>query len=288
MKTILVATDYSNIADNACHYAIEVARTLNSEIILLHVAETPLLFSGQYYSAYIEEAEKKLNAYYNKLLKIAGNVKISMTLQQGLASSRIVETAIENKVDLIVIGTTGSGFIERVLLGNNSLRIFRQAPCPVLAIPHDSKFKGISNIAYATDMKKDNITNARLLIPFAKVFNAEITFLNVSAALETKEFNEDLNGLTRQIKKHFNYPKMSGYLCNNLDISEGINYFVNHHSVDCLALYAHQHSLLQQMFGESITKKVSLHAKLPLLIIPENSFTKTIVKEKTLSEIKDN
>jgi len=37
MKKVLVPTDFSDYAGKALHYAIQVAKTMNAEIILLHV-----------------------------------------------------------------------------------------------------------------------------------------------------------------------------------------------------------------------------------------------------------
>ncbi len=271
MKTILVATDLSKTSHNACLYAIDMAKELKADIILLHVFETPLLFAGQYYTVYHELAEKKLKDYHHKIAAQAGTVKITMAIQHGLPSARIVELALEKKADLIVIGTTGNGAVARIFLGNNALRIFRHANCPVLAIPSGSQFKGMHKIVYTTDLQKDNLSSAALLIPFASEFNAEIVFLNVSGAIEKEDFKNDTLELTKQIKKHFTYQKTSGYLCNNLDASEGINYFIKHHAVDCLAIYTHQRNLLSQIFGESVTKRILLHTKTPLLIIPEKN-----------------
>ena len=278
MKTILVATDFSKSANNACLYAIEMAKEIKADIILLHVFETPLLFAGQYFTVYYELAEKKLKAYQQKITKLAGKVKISLALQQGLPSSRITEFAIEKKVDLVIVGTSNNEGIAKIIFGSNALRIFRHSTCPVMAIPTRCKYKGIHKITYATDLKKDNISSAKLLFPFAAKFNAEITFLNVSDALEKEEFNSAAKELNKQIKKYFNYPKLSGYVCNNLDASEGINFYLKHHSTDCLAPFSHQRNLFQHIFGESITKRISLHAKTPLLIIPEAEFLSSGLK----------
>jgi nucleotide-binding universal stress UspA family protein len=48
---------------------------------------------------------------------------------------RIIETAEENRVDLIVMPTTGRNGILDALRGSVTERVLRRAPCPLLAVP---------------------------------------------------------------------------------------------------------------------------------------------------------
>jgi nucleotide-binding universal stress UspA family protein len=44
----------------------------------------------------------------------------------------VLAYAEEQKIDLICVGASGTGFGMRALFGSNSDRVLRQAPCPVL------------------------------------------------------------------------------------------------------------------------------------------------------------
>ena len=45
MKTILVPIDFSEIADKALNYAIEIAKLTNAKIILFHAYHSPIMIS---------------------------------------------------------------------------------------------------------------------------------------------------------------------------------------------------------------------------------------------------
>jgi nucleotide-binding universal stress UspA family protein len=51
----------------------------------------------------------------------------------GLPSHRIVETAREERADLVIMGPHGRG-VSRLLLGSVAERVIRSAPCPVLTV----------------------------------------------------------------------------------------------------------------------------------------------------------
>jgi|SRR6185436_3120072 len=280
MKTILVPTDFSKNADNACRYAIEIAKETKAKIILMHAYETPVLYSEvpltnvqTDYRLLANSALLELKRYYDKIKKAAQGIKIELLIQQGLASARIKEIALEQKAGLIVMGTTGKGALEKMIVGSNAARIIRKAPCMVLAIPPKAKYDGMKKIVYATDLLNDNLEHIKTIIPFAKLFNSEILFLNINTQLLSGNEDDDLKKTTQKIKAHVKYPKTSGYVCNDANVTSGIHYFLKKHKADCLAMYTHHRNILQSIFNPSITKEVSFHSSVPLLVIHDKDFT---------------
>ena len=148
MKTILVPTDFSKNAHNACLYAIALAKKMKANILLMHAFDTPLLFADvpivttdMDYAVFREAAAKNLKKYFKRISTVTGNVKIELIIKSGLASAKISEIALEKKADLIVMGTTGQGAIERMLIGSNTSRLIKDAPCMTLAIPPNAKYR---------------------------------------------------------------------------------------------------------------------------------------------------
>ena len=279
MKTILVPTDFSPVADNAFRFALEIASEAKAGIILMHAYETPLLYSEMPMVEFQldldslrESALNKLKKYYQKIIGISKGVKIELMLQQGLASARINETALEKKVDLVVMGTTGTSAMERILIGSNALRVIRNAPCMVLTVPPKVKYDGMKKIVYTTDMSSDNLSHARTIIPLARLFNAEILFLNVNTSLFSDTSKSNLEKMTAKIISHVKYPKVSGYVCGSPNVSDGIHFFLNKHEADCMAMYTYHHNILDTIFKRSVTKSVAVHTSVPLLVIHESDF----------------
>jgi len=289
MKTILVPTDFSPRADNACRFALEIARESNARIILMHAFETPVLYSempmleiDMNFASLRESALLKLNKYYKKIGKAAKGVRIEFLVQQGLPSARINETALEKKADLVVMGTTGTGAMERVLIGSNAARVIRNAPCMVLAIPPKAKYNGLKKIVYTTDMSLGNLSHARTIIPVAKIFNAEILFLNVNTSLFSDTGKKNLEKMTVKIKSHIRYPKISGYMSDSPNVANGINFFLKKHKADCLAMYTYHKGIFDKIFRMSITSSMAVHTTIPLLVIHESDFMEEPVHTKNM------
>jgi len=138
---ILVPTDFSECAAAAQATAVDLARKLGGDIVLLHVlVETPLygegLLSGprvqSVYEAQRKWAESALDA---RIAELRGQgIKATQRTTMGIPFEEIVNVAGEEHAEMIVIGTHGRSGLNRVLLGSVAERVIRLAPCPVLTV----------------------------------------------------------------------------------------------------------------------------------------------------------
>ena len=55
-------------------------------------------------------------------------------LREGIPSDQIGQTALEQRADLIVIGTHGRTGLDHIMLGSTAERVIKQAPCPTLTV----------------------------------------------------------------------------------------------------------------------------------------------------------
>jgi nucleotide-binding universal stress UspA family protein len=138
---LLHPTDFSECAAHAQAAAIDLARTLGAEIVLLQVlVETPLYGENvlnmpkvqSVYDAQRKWAEETLEARVADLRQ--RGMKASYRVQAGVPFEEIVRIAEEERADMIVMGTHGRGGLNRVLLGSIAERVIRLAPCPVLTV----------------------------------------------------------------------------------------------------------------------------------------------------------
>ncbi len=273
MKTILCPTDFSKSSENAVKYAVEIARIFKSKIILMHAYETPVIYTDVTVSSVQldfellrEAALKQLKKFYSRILESVKDVQFELVLQQGLPSSRTVEIAIEKKADMIIMASTSSSQIQRFLIGSNASRVVREAPCKVMLIPQKAKFTGLKKIVFSTDLSDENLRASNQVVSFGQMFRSEIIFLNVDNKNLVHD-ETDLNRVTHRIKQFVQYPKMKGYVCTDLNIADGITFFLKNEKADCLALATHHRKFLQALANPSITKRVSYKTDIPLLII---------------------
>lgn len=133
---ILVPTDFSETSQAAVSQAVDLARTFQAGLILLHVGEAATEVATEFplgLDASLVDAERE------RLLRIipsAAQVQLrsELVMTSGSPAAEIVRCAQEREVDLIVMGTHGRGGVSHLLLGSVAESVIRTAPCPVLVI----------------------------------------------------------------------------------------------------------------------------------------------------------
>ncbi len=137
-KHILVATDFSDAADQALELATTLAMTFQSKLTLLHAYSIPT--AGYDYAAGLlwplddlsRAAKKELDRVLAKAKERYPNVE--GVLVCGDPWSQILEMAKTCGADLIVVGTHGRRGLSRVLLGSVAEKVVRASPVPVLTV----------------------------------------------------------------------------------------------------------------------------------------------------------
>jgi nucleotide-binding universal stress UspA family protein len=146
IETILAPTDFSETAEWAVAYALDLARRLDASVHLVHVVAYPIEVGGwpEAYGATFaglrEELKQDAELRLAKRAESITGIKVSTDVREGSPARAIVDAARDRKCDLIVMGTRGSGGFTHLLLGSVAERVVRTAPCPVLTVSsHDSK-----------------------------------------------------------------------------------------------------------------------------------------------------
>lgn len=273
MKTILCPTDFSKSSENAVRYAIELARITKAKILLMHAYETPVIYTDVTISTVQidfellrESALRQLKKLYARLIEQVRDVPIELVLQQGLPSARTVEIAIEKKVDLIVMATTATNQLQRFLIGSNASRVLKHAPCKVLLVPPRARYSGLKKLVYATDLSEENLMTANQLSDMASLFKSELIFLNIDNKSLVHD-ESDLTRVTHRIRQYVAYPRMKGYVCTDLNVADGITFFLKKEKADCLAMATHHRKFIQALANPSVTKRVAYQTDIPLLIL---------------------
>ncbi len=135
-KTILCPVDFDENSLAALDKAVEIARSLGSSIMLVHVV--PLIIAlgevpppaGLY-----EDQEKDAQA---KLADIAkrklGGLKYETHVYTGDVIGSILAAQAKHQPDLLVIATHGRRGLARMFLGSVTEAVVRKATCPVLTV----------------------------------------------------------------------------------------------------------------------------------------------------------
>lgn len=133
-KKILVPLDGSPLAAKIIPQVIELAKTHQAEVTLLHVCYTEFgeASPGTMTAAAAQEA-KKCEAFLGQIAKQfeAQGVKVTATCVEGSPAREIIGYAAANHLDLIAMATHGKGEVAWVL-GSVAEKVVTHAKTPVL------------------------------------------------------------------------------------------------------------------------------------------------------------
>lgn len=274
MKTILVPTDYSETADNALQYAVELAKFSKAKIILFHsyhipipTTEAPVMLISP------QELEKENNDRIKKLEKqiskqTAGKIKIESIVRAGFVPDEVKNAANEKKADLIVMGITGAGKVAQTLMGSNATSLIKKTQVPVLVIPKNVKYKKIEKIVLAYDYSGEMEESVmKKLKGFIQLFKAKLMVVDVVKPVEVPTNENAVSSLSlenalRGIKHTLYFPEAE-------NMEDEINSFSDSYKADWLVMIPHKHKLLSGLFHKSNTKQMAFHTSIPLLSLHE-------------------
>ena len=277
MKKILFPTDFSEPANNAFIYALQLADKLKASITTIHVFSHPEIHIERggihpealehiYESMDMEEFENYKDSI-PALRNIAEQEKLSHVelyhvMQDGPVIPKVLKLAKEGDFDMIVMGTKGAGWVKEIFIGTITAEIMERANCPVLAIPGEARFDGkIDKIAMATEFKKEEKIVLQRVLDLAANFEAHVYCLNVDLAgiqfyAEKKE--EFMNSFKDIPRLHFK--TVEGF-----DIMTALNDYIEKYRMDMICMLIHKRNFIQEFFKYSIPKTMSYHAKTPVL-----------------------
>jgi nucleotide-binding universal stress UspA family protein len=151
MKRVLIALDYNQTAQKVAEAGFSMAKSMNAEVILLHIITDPIFYSTAGYSpimgfnGYIDVSPADLNnveglkqaslQYLDKSRQYLGDEKIRTLVKEGDYADTILETAKEIEADIIVIGTHSRRWLEDVIMGSVTEKVLHNTSIPLFIVP---------------------------------------------------------------------------------------------------------------------------------------------------------
>lgn len=276
MKTIIVPTDFSPAAINAMHYALRMAEVINAGVMLLHVYQVPVSYNNSDIPLPlmdISELEKINEERLQELRELAertspGALQISAQVKLGDLADELESMCADIQPFAVVMGTKGSGFVERLLVGSATLSVIRRLTWPVLVVPPGTVFKGIQKIGFACDFKKVvETTPAHYVKEWVKTFGASMSILNVDDKKNAATGNTEAQSALLHTMLEEIHPEY--FFIDNPDVEKGIHEFAENNNLDLLIVIPRKHRLLDSLFQKSHTKELAFHSHIPILAIHE-------------------
>ena len=134
IKHILYATDFSPHSNQAYFHAIALAEGHGAALTILHVyTPKPIGMPGM--EPATEEEGLGISywrAQLEQIRPVNDDIRVRHVLLEGDPAKEIIHYAMEEGIDLIVMGTHGRTGLERLLMGSVAENVVRGAPCSVL------------------------------------------------------------------------------------------------------------------------------------------------------------
>ncbi len=276
MKKILFPTDFSEVATNAFIHALEFAKIVQGELVLLHTFELPIYdnqFFPENYNVLFDSLQlSEFDMFKEEIPKLHAiaeernldKIKMSHRLMDGSLLFNIKKAIKEEKIDFIVMGTSGATGWEAFFMGTNTGNVLTAVDVPVLSVPLEAKFKKIETIGFTTRFRAKDKKALKDVLKIAKKTNANVKCLYV------KTNNSDVSKTTiKQWEEEFAKEPIQFSVIPSDDVQDTILDFVLFKDIDVLAMLTYKRNFFVELFKPSLTQKFSNTLDIPVLAMHE-------------------
>lgn len=270
MKKILIPCDFSDPAVQAFKFAVEVAAKSKGEVHLLHVIELPAMHDSliapalSYEEAFLKDARAQVTKDFAKMrTKWAKDTKIKTSIEYGSVTATIHQYIVENKIDLVVMGTKGATGLKELLIGSNTEKIVRKSKVPVIAVKKYLKATSIKNIVFPNTLGKDQeelTMKVKLLQDFFKA-KLHIVYVNTPG-----NFKRDFVtlGQLKAFAQRFMIRNYAIHIYNDYKEEAGVINFTREIGGDLIAMATHGRRGISHLLSGSIAEDVVNHVDCPI------------------------
>jgi nucleotide-binding universal stress UspA family protein len=260
MLNVIVPLDFSEISFNAAHYAYDMYKNRADVTLILYHFYT----AGEDTVAernYLESLQKEFSTSATKIetLLESGN-----TFIESLSAFAHIKAAY-----MIVMGLTGKSALAQRFSGSNTLKMSEKDVCPVLIVPGHAKYKSISNVLIASEMKY--VEENPVLLAIKRIladFKPALHILNVDSSHyialtdSFKEERDKMEALLAEFKPEF-------YFMRLYDFHEAINMFTTDKNIDMIIIGPKHHGVYDRIFKTQHTKPLIYQSSVPVLAVHE-------------------
>jgi nucleotide-binding universal stress UspA family protein len=271
MKRILVPCDFSEPAQEAYFFAMNIATQSHADVFVLRVIDLPFAYETSFgatpYSfdpmilKDIEESAK--NDFERMKSKHARKEQITFTALHGPVTGIIRQFITDYKIELVVMGTHGTSGLKEYLIGSNTEKIVRFSPVPVLAIRKSFDLSQIKNIVFPTTLEFDQVHFVSHIKELQSFFSATLHLLRVNIPGTMKRTTDEMKMMEEYVK-HYKLKDYTLNIRNDFDTSEGIINFAHEIKANMIAMGTHGRRGLEHLFLGSLTEDVVNHVNCPI------------------------
>ena len=292
---ILVATDFSNTAGLALMRGVQIAKSQNVGVHLLHVVEEDI-WSGLAEMIGLNDGgdhdrlHDQLVADLQRLAEAAeksDNVKVSTELRNGPTTREMTNCATAIGARLQVIGGHGAGKLRDLATGSTAERLLRQATRPTLVVDHsvgDLYQKVLLPVDFS-DWSEETLRVVHKLLPDAEIVLLHAVSLSYEPQLRHAGVTGEEIDYYRE-QEHKAAQAQLAMLCADFDdpnhkislrtvkgdVASGILAVAEDEKVVLVAVGKHGRGMIEEWLLGSVTQHILASAPCDVLVCGRSAF----------------
>lgn len=265
-QKIIVGIDYTKSCVNALNYAKLLAHHSNSELVLFHLYDAPVLYtnSGLYLMSYksVEKSNKeKLNIFAKKYLD--DKVVYSKIATSGAFKDEVNNLTKSNTIHSVVLGLESKTKMNRFIFGSTTTDVAGKIDCPVIIVPESYKKHALGHAIIAFD--NNELPNAKCLQKIKNFINTTQSKISVYHIKTPNEIIENKND-NFKVDNKLSYKIQ---IKKSKSLVDGIKSVVIQNKANAVIDIARKHSFIYRFFNESHTKEIAFVSKVPVVVVHE-------------------
>ena len=192
IKKLMVPVDFSEASKKAVNYGLSLALEFQARLILAHIVQYDTL-------AYLTAKARLLELIPDELRE---RTDFEIIVKGGEVREELLGILDEKEIDLIVMGSRGRSYFERLLLGSVTERMLRKVHVPILTVSHLDPERELQKpgpvplkkLLYATDLVDGSEAGLEFSIRLARGLDAQLAVVHVVQPLDTAIYGMETAG----------------------------------------------------------------------------------------------
>ena len=238
---ILIPVDFSSYSMKACEFGFNLAKTENSEVILLHVYFTPIYASSLPYGDVFN-------------YQIGDEESVKTIIQQVHSDLNILSDKIKEKV--------ASGEFPDIKYSC----ILREGIPEEEILRYAKEFNEVKRIAFLTNFDQRDLIAFEAFFNTWKSFHFSVSLIHLAESKDT--WNEiKLAGIKDYFQKQYPGLEIHYDVVMNDNLLKGLDQYIKDNQIDIITLTSYKRNIFARLFNPSIARKMIFHSDTPLLVI---------------------
>jgi nucleotide-binding universal stress UspA family protein len=150
LKKVLIALDYNTTAQKVAEVGFSMAKAMGAQVILLNVIADATYYSELEYAKIdgfmgFDDVEAShlfdnglimaMEQFLLKTKQHLGDNTIQVLVKEGAFAESILDAAKDLHVDIIVMGSLSRKWLENIVMGSVTEKVFRHTTIPLFIVP---------------------------------------------------------------------------------------------------------------------------------------------------------